>query len=58
MIDEQTWKAHGQQKAQQLCDDLTSAYLRPYLRDELNRDDWQSFTRSRMSAPPLHHQPP
>jgi hypothetical protein len=28
-IDEQTWKAHLQPIAQMLCDDLTSAYLRP-----------------------------
>lgn len=39
-IDEQTWKQHGQQKAQQLVDDLTSAYYRPYLRDVLQKPDW------------------
>lgn len=31
-IDEQTWKAHGQPKAQQFVDDLTASYYRPYLR--------------------------
>jgi hypothetical protein len=39
-IDEQTWKQHGQQKAQQLVDDVTSAYYRPYLRDVLQKPDW------------------
>lgn len=30
-IGEETWKGHGQPKAQQLCDDLTASYFRPYL---------------------------
>lgn len=33
MVDETTWKAHGQPKAQQFVDDVTQAYYRPYLRD-------------------------
>lgn len=32
-IDEKTWKAHGQNKAQQLCNDLIQSYYRPYLRE-------------------------
>lgn len=55
MIDEQTWKAHGQQKAQQLCDDLTSAYLRPYLRDELHRKDWQDFAVAYDATAVINH---
>lgn len=55
MIDEQTWKAHGQQKAQQLCDDLTSAYLRPYLRDELGRKDWADFAVAYDAAAVINH---
>lgn len=42
MIDEQTWKAHGQPVAQQLCDDLTAAYFRPALR-ALKVSDWADF---------------
>lgn len=42
LIDEQTWKSHGQQKAQQLCDDLAAAFLRPTLRDA-GIPDWQRY---------------
>lgn len=42
-IDEQTWKGHGAPLAQRLCDDLTSAYFRPYLRDVLRLPDWQRY---------------
>lgn len=34
MIDEQTWKAHGQPIANQLVNDLTQAYFRPQLRED------------------------
>lgn len=39
IVDENTWKAHGQQKADQLVNDLTSAYFRPFLRDVLGYGD-------------------
>jgi hypothetical protein len=39
MIDEKTWKAHGQPKAQQLCNDLTQTYFRRYLRDAVGMGD-------------------
>jgi hypothetical protein len=43
MVDEQVWKAHLQPLCQQLVDDLTSAYLAPYLRDEFGVVDWQNY---------------
>lgn len=42
MIDEQTWKHHLQQKAEQLVDDMTAAYLRPALKDS-QVEDWTVF---------------
>jgi hypothetical protein len=39
-IDEHAWKAHLQPVAQQLVDDLTSAYFQPALR-ELGVENWQ-----------------
>jgi hypothetical protein len=44
MVDEQTWKAHGQPKAQQFVDDLTSSYFRPYLRDVVGVKDWMRYS--------------
>ncbi len=43
LIDEQTWKHHGQPIAQQLVDDLSSSYFRPYLRS-LGVTDFQKYT--------------
>lgn len=42
-IDEQTWKGHGQPIAQQLCDDLTSSYFRPFLRDVMGFADAEDY---------------
>ena len=42
-VDEQVWKAHLQPIANQLVEDLTSAYLGPYLREQLGREDWDNF---------------
>lgn len=42
MVDEKTWKAHLQPKAQQFVDDVTSAYFRPSLKDA-GVQDWQKF---------------
>jgi hypothetical protein len=41
-IDEHAWKAHLQPVAQQLVDDLTSAYFQPYLRD-IGVENWQDY---------------
>lgn len=41
-VDESTWKAHLQPMAEQLCSDLTQAYLRPFLRDS-GVKDWQTY---------------
>lgn len=43
MVDENTWKAHGQRKAQQLCDDLTASYFRPYLRDVMTEEEARKY---------------
>lgn len=42
-IDEQSWKYHLQPIADHLVADLTSAYLGPYLKNVLHRDDWTKF---------------
>lgn len=42
LIDEQSWKAHLQPKAQQFVDDISSAYLRPFLREQ-GVKDWQRY---------------
>lgn len=42
MIDEQSWKVHLQPVAQGLVEDLTSAYLQPYLREQ-GIDDWDRY---------------
>jgi hypothetical protein len=42
-IDEQTWKGHLQPKAQQLVDDLTSAYYRPALK-EAGLQDYEKYS--------------
>lgn len=41
-VDEQTWKGHLQPVAQQLVDDLTSAFFRPSLRD-MGVADWREY---------------
>lgn len=53
-VDEQTWKAHLQPVAQQLVDDLTSAYFRPSLRKE-NVDGWQDYVISFDAAAIINH---
>lgn len=42
LTDEQVWKAHLQPMATQLVGDLTTSYLRPYLRN-LGVENWQSY---------------
>lgn len=42
LTDETTWKSHGQPQAQQFCDDISSSFLRPTLR-ELRVADWQKY---------------
>lgn len=42
MVDDQSWKQHGQPVAQQLVDDLTSAFLRPTLKQE-NVANWEQY---------------
>ncbi len=54
-IDEQTWKGHGAPKAIQLCDDLTSSYFRPYLRDVLKLPDWEKYTIAYDAADIINH---
>jgi len=55
MIDESTWKAHGQPKAQQLCSDLNQTYFQPYLREELGRADWKKFRIAYDAAAVINH---
>jgi hypothetical protein len=54
-IDEQTWKGHGAPKAIQLCDDLTSSYFRPYLRDVLKLPDWEKYLIGFDAADIINH---
>lgn len=42
MVDEQSWKQHGQPVAQQLVDDLTAAFFRPTLEKE-EIPNWQDY---------------
>jgi hypothetical protein len=42
LVDETTWKGHIQPIVRQLVEDLTSAYLQPYLRQQ-NVDGWDNF---------------
>lgn len=54
-IDEQTWKGHGAPKAVQLCDDLTSSYFRPYLRDVVGLPDWDKYLISFDATDIINH---
>lgn len=54
MVDEQTWKAHLQPVAQQLCDDLTSAYLRPALK-QAGINNWEDYTVGYDAAAIINH---
>jgi hypothetical protein len=42
LVDETTWKAHGQPASNQLVNDLTSAYFRPQLRED-GVQDWERY---------------
>jgi hypothetical protein len=42
IVDEQTWKAHGQPIANQLVNDLTTSYFLPSLR-EMNKPNWEMY---------------
>lgn len=39
-ISDDMWRSHGAPKAEQFCDDMSEAYLRPALREE-NYDGWE-----------------
>lgn len=54
MIDEQTWKAHGQPIANQFVNDLTAAYFRPQLRAE-GVQDWQRFAIAYDASAIINH---
>jgi hypothetical protein len=53
-IDEQIWKAHLQPVAQELVDDLTSAYLRPAARDA-GVANWQNVVVGYDAAEVINH---
>lgn len=53
-IDDQTWSAHLQPVAQQMCDDFTSAYLRPAAREE-GIDSWASLVVGYDAADVINH---
>lgn len=53
-IDEHAWKAHLQPVAQQLVDDLTSAYFQPALREQ-GVENWQDFVISYDAAKVINH---
>jgi hypothetical protein len=42
IVDDQTWKAHGQPAANQLVGDLTTSFFLPSLR-EINKPDWEMY---------------
>jgi hypothetical protein len=54
MIDEQTWKAHGQPIANQLVNDLNSAYFLPQLRDD-GLTDWDQYAIQYDAAAIINH---
>ncbi len=53
-IDEAAWKSHLQPVAQQLVDDLTSAYFQPYLREQ-GLEDWQDFVIGYDASKVINH---
>lgn len=54
VVQEETWKAHLQPIAQQLVDDLTSAYLRPALR-AAGVNNWQDYCIDYDAAEIINH---
>lgn len=54
MVDEQSWKAHLQPVAQGLVEDLTSAYLGPYLMDE-GVADWDVYVVAYDATAVINH---
>lgn len=53
-VDEQTWQGHLAPVAQQLCDDLTSSFLRPTLKAE-NIEDWSRYAIGYDAAAVINH---
>jgi hypothetical protein len=43
LVDDQTWKAHGQPLANQMVNDLTTSYFLPELRSK-GKEDWATFS--------------
>jgi hypothetical protein len=54
MIDEQSWKVHLQPVAQGLVEDLTSAYLQPYLMQE-EEQDWGKYVIGYDASKVINH---
>jgi hypothetical protein len=54
VVQEETWKAHLQPIAQQLCDDLTSAYLRPALK-QAGVGNWEEYCIDYDAAEIINH---
>jgi hypothetical protein len=55
IVDEISWKAHLQPIADGCVQDLTVAYLTPYLRDELKLTDWQKYLVAYDASKVINH---
>jgi hypothetical protein len=55
IIDDQIWQAHIQPVADGFVEDLTSAYLGPYLREELNMADWKKYVIAYDATKVINH---
>jgi len=55
IIDDQTWQAHIQPVADGFVEDLTAAYLGPYLREELNMADWDKYVIAYDATKVINH---
>lgn len=55
VINDQIWLAHIQPVADGLVEDLTSAYLGPYLRDELRLEDWDKYVVAYDAGKVINH---
>jgi hypothetical protein len=54
LVDEQSWKAHLQPVAQQLVEDLTSAYLGPALKED-GVPDWMDYVIAYDASAVINH---
>ena len=55
LVTDQIWIAHGQPVADGFVEDLTSAYLGPYLRDVVGLPDWNNYVVAYDATKVINH---